>query len=111
MLSTRTKNGQVNGITISDVVKGLNFKVTLPCGRVFEIGYPCMANGKIELNLLVTREGDIGYLIYSDTIEELCIGIEYVKKQCLKFGNKVYSATAFVSSSVEPIQECSLVIN
>lgn len=85
VLSKRTKTGQVNGIRISKFVGGLKFKGYL-LGRVLEIGYPSMASGKIELYLPQTTEDGWGFLNDYNTVEELCIGIEYIKNQCLKFG-------------------------
>ena len=45
-----------------------------------------MVSGMIQLHLPQTTEDGWCFLNYYSTIEELCIGIEYVKKQCLKFG-------------------------
>ena len=71
VLSTRTKNGQVNGIRISKFVDGLKFKGYLPFDRVLEIGYPCMVSGMIQLHLPQTTEDGWCFLNYYSTIEEL----------------------------------------
>ena len=82
VLSKLTKTGQVNGIRISKSVDGLKFKGYL-LDRVLEIGYPSMASGMIQLHLPQITEDGLGFLNDYSTVEELCIGIEYIKNQCL----------------------------